>query len=110
MPANAFKTLFLLLTLLATCTQCLLNEKKVSKYTPSNLGLRTSGISESAILIFGWVLACAGSGVNKVTDNFGADIKSEFSRRKIVEIVGNLLWGRYLNVTKSDGFVHSLWW
>ena len=37
------------------------------------------GISESAILIFGWVLACAGSGVNKVTDDFGADIKSEFS-------------------------------
>ena len=80
MPANAFKTLFLLLTLLATCTQCLLNEKKVSRYTPSNLGLRTSGISESAILI-GRVLACAGSGVNKVTDDFGADIKSEFSRR-----------------------------
>ena len=72
---------FFLLTLLATCTQCLLNEKKVSRYTPSNLGLRTSGISESAILIFGWVLACAGSGVNKVTDDFGADIKSEFSRR-----------------------------
>ena len=60
MPANAFKTLFLLLTLLATCTQCLLNEKKVSSYTPSNLGLRTSGISESAILIFGWVLSLSG--------------------------------------------------
>ena len=81
MPANTFKTLFLLLTLLATCTQCLLNEKKVSRYTPSHLGLRTSGISESAILIFGRVLACAGSGVNKVTDDFGADIKNEFSRR-----------------------------
>ena len=52
MPANAFKTLFLLLTLLATCTQCLLSEKKVSRYTPRNLGLRTSGSSESAILIF----------------------------------------------------------
>ena len=38
-------------------------------------GLRTSGSSESVILIFGRVLACAGSGVNKVTD-----IKSEFSR------------------------------
>ena len=45
------------------------------------LGLRTSGCSESAILIFGRVLACAGSGVNKVTDDFGADIKSEFSHR-----------------------------
>ena len=81
MPANAFKTLFLLLTLLATCTQCLLNKKKLSRYTPSNLGLRTSGISESVILIFGWVLACAGSGVNKVSDDFSADIKNEFSRR-----------------------------
>ena len=57
------------------------NEKKVSRYTPSNLGLRTSGSSESAILIFWWVLACAGSDVNKVTDDFGADINSEFSRR-----------------------------
>ena len=37
--------------------QCLLNEKKVSRYTPSNLGLRTSGNSESVILIFGRVLA-----------------------------------------------------
>ena len=61
--------------------QCLLNENKVSRYTPSNLGLRTRGIYESADLIFGRVLACTGSGVNKVTDDFGADIKSEFSRR-----------------------------
>ena len=52
-PANAFKTLFLLLT------------------------LRTRGSPESAILIIGPVLACAGSGVNKVTDDFGADINSE---------------------------------
>ena len=70
MPVNAFKTVFLLL-----------NENKISRYTPSNLGLRTSGSSESAILIFGRILACAGSGVNKVTEGFGADIKSEFSRR-----------------------------
>ena len=76
MPSRPF-----LLTLLATCTQCLLNEKKVSRYTPSNLGLWTSVSSESAILIFGRVLACAGSGVNKVTDDFGADIKREFSHR-----------------------------
>ena len=76
MPAHAYKTLFLLLTQVAPCTQCLLNEKKVSRYTPSNLELRTSGSSESAILIFGRVWACAGSGVNKVTDDFGADIKS----------------------------------
>ena len=77
MPANAFKTLFLLLTLLATCTQWLLNEKKVSKYTPSILELQTKGSSESEILIFGRVLACAGSGVNKVTDDFGADINKK---------------------------------
>ena len=76
MPTNAFKTLFHLLTLLATCTQCLLNEKKVYRYTPSNSGMRTSVSPE--ILIFGRVWACAGSGVNKVADDFGADINSEF--------------------------------
>ena len=81
MPANAFKTLFLLLALLAICTQCLLNENKVSRYAPSNLGLRTSGSSESAILIFMRVLAYAGSGLSKVTDDFAADIKSEFPVR-----------------------------
>ena len=40
-----------------------LNEK-VSKYTPSIFGLRTRGSSESVIMIFGWVLARAGSEVN----------------------------------------------
>ena len=74
MPANAFKTLFLLLTLLATCTQCLLNEKKVSRYTPSSLGLRTSGISESAILIFGRVL--------KVPRNFVSAYLASLSSRE----------------------------
>ena len=44
----------------------------------SILGLRTRGSSESAILIFGRVLACAGFGVNKVTDDFGADINMVF--------------------------------
>ena len=46
-----------------------------SRYTPSIFGLRTRGSSELAILIFGWVLASAGSGVNKVTDELSADIK-----------------------------------
>ena len=82
MPANASKTLFLLLTRLATCTQCVLNEKKVSKYTPSNFGLQTRGSSESSILIFGCVLACTGSVVNKVTDYFGVDINSELTRKR----------------------------
>ena len=74
MTANAFKVLFFLLPLLAT--QWALNEKKVSRCTPSNFGLRTSGSSASEILIFGWVLACIGSGVNKVTVDFGADINN----------------------------------
>ena len=57
-------------------------ETKVFKYTHSILGLRTRGSSESAILIFGWVLACAGSGVNTITDDFGADINSELTCKK----------------------------
>ena len=36
----------------------------------------------SEILIFGLVLACIGSGVNKVTVDFGADINNELSCRK----------------------------
>ena len=58
----------------------MLNEKKVSRYTPSIFCLWTRGISESEIFV--WVLACAGSGVNKVTDDFGVDIKNELSRKK----------------------------
>ena len=33
-------------------------------------------------LIFGWVLACIGSGVNMVTVDFGAHINNELSRTK----------------------------
>ena len=55
--------------------------KKRGKYPPGILGLRTRGSSESAILIFGCVLACALSGVNKVTYDFGADINSELARK-----------------------------
>ena len=80
MAANAFKTVFLLLTLLATCTQGALNEKNVSRYTPSNFGLRTRGSSASEILIFGWVLACIGYVVNKVTVDLL--INNELSCRK----------------------------
>ena len=36
----------------------------------------------SDILIFGWVLACIGSGVNRVTVDFGAAINNELCRRK----------------------------
>ena len=38
----------------------------------------------SDILIFGWLLACIGSGVNRVTVDFGADINNEVSCRKQV--------------------------
>ena len=50
---NAFKTLFILLTLLATCTQRALNENNVSRYTPSSFGLRRRGSSASEILSLG---------------------------------------------------------
>ena len=60
MPANAFKTLFLLLILLATRTQCLLNEKKVSRYTPSSLGVRTM---ESVVM---WCDAALSRTVRKI--------------------------------------------
>ena len=53
----------------------MLNEKKVSTYTPSILGLWARGSSESAIFILEWVWR------NKVTDDFGADINSEFPVR-----------------------------
>ena len=36
----------------------------------------------SQILIFGWVLACIGSGVNRVTVDLGADINNELACRK----------------------------
>ena len=44
--------------------------------------IQTRGSSTSEILIFGWVLACIRSGVNKVTVDFGADINNELSCRK----------------------------
>ena len=49
-----------------------LNVMKVSISTPSKVRPR----EVSKILIFGWVLllACAGSGVNRVTVDIGADI------------------------------------
>ena len=50
--------------------------------TLSSFELRTRGSSASEILIFGWVLACFGSGVNRVTVDFGAYINNELSRRK----------------------------
>ena len=60
----------------------MLNETKVCRDTPSILGLRKKESYDSAILIFGRVLACAESGVNKVTNDFGADINSKLTRKK----------------------------
>ena len=74
MSANAFKTLFLLLTRLATCTQCALNEKNVSKYTHSNTGIRTFGVINLDLRM--------GIDLCRVTDDFGADINSELTRKK----------------------------
>ena len=44
--------------------------------------MRTKGSSVSEIWIFGWLLACIGSGVNRVTVDFGADINDDLSCRK----------------------------
>ena len=46
------------------------------------------GNSESAILICGWILACAGSGVKKVTDECVAAINSEFAHLRQIGIDG----------------------
>ena len=54
----------------------------MSRYSPSSFGLRTRGSSASEILIFGWVLACIGSGVNRVTVDSGVDTNNELSHRK----------------------------
>ena len=60
----------------------MLNENKVYIYTSSIVGMRTRRSTDPAFLIFGWVLACAGSGVNKVTDDCGADINSKLTLKK----------------------------
>ena len=57
-PANAIKTFFSdsVGHLYAMCV----NEMKVSRFTHSIFGLWTRERSDSTILIFGWVLSCAG--------------------------------------------------
>ena len=46
-------------------------------WTPKIFGHCTSGSRESSMSILGWVLAWCVSGVNNVTDDFGADINRE---------------------------------
>ena len=77
--------------------------KRMYRYTPSSFGLRTRGSSESAILIFEWVLACDGSGVNKVTDEFGADVNSELTRKK-----RDIFVKKVLTLCSSFGILHPL--
>ena len=61
----------------------MLSVKEISRYTPSIFGWPTSGSSESGILVYRWVLVCVGSGVNKVTADFGADINNELTCKKL---------------------------
>ena len=77
-PAKASGILFLLDTLSVTWLLCLLNDSEVSRWTPKILGNCTRG--ESSMCIFGWVLAWCVSGVNNVTDYFGAEINRELSQ------------------------------
>ena len=49
---------------------------------PAALDCEQGEALRQEILIFWWVLASFGSGVNRVTIDFGADINSELSRRK----------------------------
>ena len=79
-PAKALRILFLLDTLSATWLLCLLYDSEVSMWTPKIFGHWTSSC-ESSMSIFGWVLVWCVSGVNKVTDDFGAEINRELSFR-----------------------------
>ena len=83
-PANALRILFMLDTLSATWLLCLLNDSEVSRWIPKIVGHSTRGSCESLISIFGWVLAWCVSGVNNVTDDFGAEINRELSFRYAV--------------------------
>ena len=66
-------------TLSATWLLCSLNDSEVSIWTPKIFGHCTRGSRESSMSILGWVLAWCVSGVNNVTDDFGADINRELS-------------------------------
>ena len=65
----------------ATWLLCLLNDSELSMWTTTIFGHCTSGSRESLMSVLGWVLAWCISGVNNVTDDFGADINRELSFR-----------------------------
>ena len=76
----------LLDTLSATWLLCLLNDSEVARWTPTIFWHWTSGSCEFSMSIFGWALAwcvCV-SGVEKVCDDFRAEINRELSFRYIV--------------------------
>ena len=78
-PTKALRILFLLYTLSATWLLYLLNDSEVSRWTPKIFGHYIRGSCEPSMSMFGWVLAWCVSGVNNVTDDFGAEINSEAS-------------------------------
>ena len=80
--AKALRMLFLLDTLSATWLLCLMNDSEVSRWTPKIV--RHSTRCKSSMSIFGWVLAWCVSGVNNVTDGFGAEINRELFFRYAV--------------------------
>ena len=53
-------------------------------WTPKIFGHCTRGSRESSMSILGWVLAWCVSGVNNVTEDFGAEINRELSFRYAV--------------------------
>ena len=57
-------------------------ENKVYICTPGIFWLRTRGRSESEVLVFWRVLACAGSGVNRVSVDFEADMNNKLACKK----------------------------
>ena len=83
-PAKALRILFLPDTLSATWLLCLLNDSEVSMWTPKILGHCTRVSRESSMSILGWVFAWCVSGVNNVTDDFGAEVNRELSFRYAV--------------------------
>ena len=55
--------------------------RRLLRWTPKIFEHWTSGSCESSMSIFRWVLSWCVSEVNKVTDEFGAEINREFSFR-----------------------------
>ena len=83
-PAKALRILFLLDTLSDAWMLCLLTDSEVSRWSPKIFGHCTRGSCESWMSISGWCLSWCVSGVNNVTDDFGAEINRKLSFRYAV--------------------------